>query len=248
MFGMLTALWDEVLLRPIYNLLLWLTTLMPGHSLGLAIIVLTLLIRVILFFPTYSSLKQQKSLQQLQPKINAARTKYANDQQKQAEEVMKLYKEHGVHPCGSCLPVLIQLPFLYAVFAVLRNGLDPAYTHYLYSSFANFDLSTINTSFLGINLTSPDLYILPILTGVTQFISMKLAQVKQKAKVRDITPKDSQEPKQMKEMEQATNSMMYLLPLLLAWFARSYPAGLSLYWIFSTLFGIGQQMILNRRD
>ncbi len=248
MFGMLTALWDEVLLRPIYNLLLWLTTWMPGHNLGLAIIVLTLMIRIVLFFPTYSSLKQQKGLQQLQPKINEARTKYAKDQQKQAEEVMKLYKEHGVHPCGGCLPVLIQLPFLYAVFAVLRNGLNPEYTHFLYASFASFDLNSINIYFLGLNLTQPDLYILPILTGVTQFISMKLAQAKQKAKVRDITPKDSQEPKQMKELEQATNSMLYVLPLLLAWFARSYPAGLALYWIFSTLFGIGQQMILNRRD
>lgn len=248
MFGMFTALWDELLLRPIYNLLLWLTTWMPGHSLGLSIILLTLLIRVVLFFPTYSSLKQQKSLQQLQPKINAVRAKHAQDQQKQAEEVMKLYKEHGVHPCGGCLPVLIQLPFLYAVFAVLRNGLDPSYTHFLYASLANFDLHSINVYFLGLDLTHPDLYILPILTGVAQFVQMKLAQVKQKAKVHDITPKDSQEPKQMKEMEQATNSMVYMLPLLLAWFARSYPAGLALYWIFSTLFGIGQQIILNRRD
>ncbi|OGC82062.1 MAG: hypothetical protein A2V81_02825 [Candidatus Abawacabacteria bacterium RBG_16_42_10] len=243
----LSSLWEEVLLRPIYNLLIWLTTWLPGHDLGLAIIILTLLIRVALFFPTYSSLKQQKGLQQLQPKINALREKHSEDKQKQSEEIMKLYKEHGVHPCGGCLPILIQLPILYAVFFVLQHGLDPSYTHYLYGVLSGFDLNSIGKTFLIFDLTTPDKYILPILTGVTQFISMKLSQVKQHEKIHDITPKASAEPKPMKEIEQATNSMTYMLPILVAWFAMSYPAGLALYWIFSTVFGIGQQLILNHR-
>ncbi len=243
----LSSLWEEVLIRPIYNLLIWLTTLLPGHDLGLAIIILTLIIRIVLFFPTYSSLKQQKGLQQLQPKINALKEKHSQDKQKQSEEIMKLYKEHGVHPCGGCLPVLIQLPILYAVFFVLQRGLDPSYTHYLYAALSGFDLNSIGKTFLTFDLTTPDKYILPILTGVTQFISMKLSQVKQQEKIHDITPKASSEPKQMKELEQATSSMTYMLPILLAWFAMSYPAGLALYWIFSTIFGIGQQLILNRR-
>ncbi|MBI4836716.1 MAG: YidC/Oxa1 family membrane protein insertase [Candidatus Abawacabacteria bacterium] len=244
----LNTIWDELLFRPIYNLLIWLTSWLPAHDLGLAIIVLTLLIRLVLFLPTYTSLKQQKSLQQLQPKINAVKVKYAKDQQKQAEEVMKLYKEHGVHPCGSCLPILIQLPFLYAVFAVLRDGLNPAFTHYLYAPLANFDLQIINVHFLGLDLTQADKYILPIITGVTQFITMKLTQVQQKEKIQDITPKEKNEPKPMKEIEQATKSMTYLFPVMLAWIATSYPAGLALYWICSTIFGIGQQLILNRRN
>lgn len=242
-----STLWEEILLRPTYNLLIWLTTWLPGHDLGLAIILLTLIIRIVLFFPTYSSFKQQKSLQQLQPKINALREKHADDKQKQAEETMKLYKEHGVHPCGGCLPILIQLPILYAVFFVLQHGLDPSYIHYLYGSLAGFDLNSIGKVFLIFDLTTPDKYILPILTGVTQFVSMKLSQVKQHEKIHDITPKDSKEPKQMKEIEQATGTMTYMMPILIAWFAMSYPAGLALYWIFSTLFGIGQQIILNRQ-
>lgn len=244
----LASWWDELLMRPIYNLLIWLTTWLPNHDLGLAIIVLTLLIRLVLFFPTYSSFKQQKSLQELQPKINALREKHAKDQQKQAEEIMNLYKQHGVHPCGSCLPMLIQLPFLYAVFAVLQNGLDPAFTRYLYGPLANFDLTSINIHFLGIDLTQKGYYVLAILTGITQFLTMKLTQVKQKAKVHDITPKTSAEPNQMKDIEKATSSMMYIFPVLITWIAIGYPAGLALYWICSTLFGIGQQLLLNRRN
>lgn len=243
----LTSLWDELLFRPIYNLLIWLTTWLPGHDLGLAIIILTLLIRLVLFVPTYTSFKQQKSLQALQPKINAVKEKYPKDQKKQSEEIMKLYQEHGVHPCGSCLPMLIQLPFLYAVFYVLRNGLDPSFTKYLYATLANFDITTINVHFLGLNLTQPDKYILPIITGVAQFFTMRLTQVKQHEKIHDITPKDANEPKQMKEVEQASKYMAYVFPVLLAWIAMGYPAGLALYWICSTLFGIGQQLILNSR-
>ncbi|MBP7057068.1 YidC/Oxa1 family membrane protein insertase [Candidatus Gracilibacteria bacterium] len=245
MFG---AIWDEVLFRPMYNLLIWLTTWVPGHNLGLAIVIMTIIVRIVLFFPTYSSLRQQKSLQQLQPKINATRAKHANDQQKQAEAIMALYKEHGVHPLGSCLPVLVQLPLLYAVFAVLQHVLDPNYTHFLYSGLSNFDISLIDVHFLSFDMTVADPWILPILTGATQFISMKMAQAKQKEKIRDITPKTSSEPSQMKDMEKATNSMIYLMPLLLAWFARSYPAGLAMYWIVSTVFSIGQQAVLNRRN
>lgn len=245
----LISLWDEVLFRPIYNLLIWLTSWLPNHDLGLAIILLTLLVRLVLFFPTYTSFKQQKSMQQLQPKINAVKEKYGHDQKKQAEEIMNLYKEHGVHPCGSCLPMLVQLPFLYAMLAVLQNGLNPEYTHFLYAPLANFDINTINPYFLWLNLTTKDsLYILPIITGATQFITMKLTQVKQQQKVHDITPSDKKEPKQMKEIEQATKSMTYLFPVLIAWIAMGYPAGLALYWIFSTIFGIGQQLILNRRN
>jgi len=243
------SLWDEILFRPIYNLLIWFTSWLPGHDLGLAIILLTLLVRLVLFIPTYSSFKQQKSMQELQPKISAVKAKYAHDQQKQAQAIMDLYKEHGVHPCGSCLPMLIQLPFLYAMLAVLQNGLNPEYTRFLYAPLAGFDINVIDPHFLWLNLTAKDsYYILPIITGVTQYITMKLTQVRQEKKIHDITPNTSKEPKQMKEIEQATKSMTYMFPVLITWIAMGYPAGLALYWIFSTIFGIGQQMILNRRN
>jgi len=250
--GMLRSFGLAVFYKPILNFLVFLTKVLPGNNLGWAIIILTIVVRLVLFVPTYRSLEQQKNMQELQPKLQALKEKYKGNQQKLGEETMKLYKEHGVNPFGSCLPILIQLPFLWAIFRILREGLD-ASTHFLlYSPLRDFALDTINVSFLGFNLSNvpTDIQmriIPPILVGGAQFLTMRLTQARQKKKIKDITPNEKKEPNQMKEMEKATNTMMYMMPLLIAFFAYSYPVGLSLYWFCSTIFAIFQQLVLNRR-
>ncbi|MDD4351431.1 MAG: YidC/Oxa1 family membrane protein insertase [Candidatus Gracilibacteria bacterium] len=241
-----------VFYKPILNFLVFLTDVLPGNNLGWSIIILTLVVRAILFVPTYRSLEQQKSMQEIQPKLQALKEKYKGDQQKLGEETMKLYKEHGVNPFGSCLPILIQLPFLWAIFQILREGLDASTTFLLYAPLQDFHLDTINVAFLGFDLsTVPTNFYLriipPILVGGSQFLTMKLTQSRQKKKIKDITPSVKKEPNQMKEMEKATGMMMYMMPVMIAFFAYSYPVGLSLYWFCSTVFGIGQQLVLNKR-
>ncbi len=241
-----------VFYKPLLNFLVFLTKVLPTHNLAWAIILLTIIVRLLLFIPTYRSLEQQKSMQELQPKLQALKEKYKGNQQKLGEETMKLYKEHGVNPFGSCLPILIQMPFLFAIFRILRQGLDASTGFLLYTPLRDFPIETIDVSFLGFDLSTvpSDIgmrIIPPLLVGGAQFLTMKLTQAKQKKKIHDITPREKNEPKPMKEMEKATGMMMYMMPIMIAFFAYSYPVGLSLYWFCSTIFAIGQQLVLNKK-
>ena len=243
----MSFLWNELFFRPIYNILIWIISVLPGYSLGWAIVILTLIIRTILYIPTFKSLKAQTSMQEIQPKIQELKKKYKNDSQKLSEETMKLYKEHGVNPCGSCLPILIQMPILIAVFQVLRvkNSVDNA--KYLYPFLAGFDFEKVDLSFYWVhNLLDPEKIALPILVGLAQFVSTWLMQ-KKAAKNKPKKQKNNNgKVNPLEEMEMATKMMTYMLPLMVAWFAYSYPAGLALYWFVSTLFSIAQQYMLQR--
>lgn len=227
------GIFGRFLVQPIYHLLMLLIGVLPGHSLALAIILLTIGIRFLLYLPMHKSLRQQTTLQQLQPKIKEVREKYKHDQQLLAKKTMELYKEHGVNPFGSCLPLLIQLPILIAVYRVLLMKIQ-------------FD--GLNPFFFGVDLSTVESIFFPITVGVTQFISMKLMSKAQKAKIHDVTPQERNEPPKIREQERTMGMMTYIMPLLIIWIARSLPAGLSLYWITSTLFGIGQQFIIARQE
>ena len=253
--------------QPIYNFLVYLMEVLPGHNIGFAIIILTLVIRLALFIPTLHSLKSQRALQELQPKLQEVRAKHKDNQQLMAQETMKLYKEHGVNPFGSCLPILIQMPFLFAVFYVLRTGLDPSNMYLLYSPLANFDFGSVATSFLTFDMTKaePITYaactgglltcfnlrglIMPILVGGLQALSSWLTvrrtkSAQAKAVQKEKKPADVTVATQQKTMNIMTVAVM---PVMIAWFALMYPAGLSLYWAMTTVFSIGQQMYLAKR-
>lgn len=235
--GWLSAAGLTALYQPLYNALIWLSTL-PGMSFGFAIILLTLLVRAILFIPTYRSLGHQAEMQAIQPELQDLQAKYKDNKEKLGEETLKLYKERGVNPCGSCLPILIQLPVLWAMYFVLSDGLDAANRFLLYPSLQGVDLQSISTSFLGLDMLAPKSIILALLVGGTQFFSMKLTHWM-------LTPE--QREKMKGSQAAVTNATMtYFLPVFIAWISYTYPSGLGLYWGTSTLFGIGQQLVLKR--
>lgn len=239
--GLLSQLWQGVFYKPIYNGLIFLTAVLPYHSLGLAIIILTLIIRTILLIPSHKAMKSQKKLQDIQPRLNKIKEKYKGDQQKIAMETMAIWKDAKVNPFGSCLPLLLQFPFLIAVFYVVKGGLNPDNTALLYTSYENFTLHDINTMFLGIlDLTKINLYVLPLLVGGMQFIQMKLSFMRKEKK------KDKKEVKN--EMAMANNMMIYIMPVMIAVFTASLPAGVGLYWGTSTIYGIIQQVVINRES
>src|SRR3989338_3874182 len=109
--------------QPLWNALVWFYNILPGHDIGLAIILLTIVIKIILFPFTLQSLRSQKAMQTLQPKLDALKQQYKDDKEGQAKAMMELYKTEKVSPFSSCLPLLIQLPFLFALYRVLQNGL-----------------------------------------------------------------------------------------------------------------------------
>jgi len=221
--------------KPIYNGLIYLTSVMPGYDLGFAIIILTIIIRTILLVPSHKAMLAQKKLQSIQPKLEKIKEKYKNDQQRIATETMAVWKEAKVNPFGSCLPLLLQFPFLIALFYVIKGGLNPDKAHLLYTTYENFQLTDVNVLFLGIlNLTKADIIVLPVLVGGLQFLQMKLAMNK--------TPNKSTN----NEMAMATNMMTYILPIMIGVFTASLPAGVGLYWGASTAYAIVQQIFINR--
>jgi len=190
-------------------------TLIPNW--GIAIILLTTLIKIIFFPLTYSSTKSMAKMADLQPKVKAIRNKYKKsktdiDQRRQMnEEMMKLYKEQGVNPAGGCLPMLIQLPVFIGIYQMLLAAIEFRHSPFV---FWIRDLSVHDPTFIT-----------PVLMGVTQFISQKM------------TP-TSADPSQAK--------MMLIMPIFMTFIFLYFQSGLVLYWLTSNVLQIGQQAIINR--
>lgn len=245
-------LWGTFFYQPIYNALIYIVSLVPGHNLGLAIILLTLILRLILFIPSQRGLESQRKLQELQPRIKKLQDKYKDNQQKLAQETFALYKEYKVNPFGSCLPLLIQLPILIGLFYVIQTGLNPDNVHLLYAPLQGFDLSLIDSNFLGIlNLQQKEVFVLPLIVAALQFGQMKLALTKKKKPEEAAKEKskklDKKGPQAGKEMQMASEMMVYVLPIMIALFTASVPSGVGIYWGTSTLFGIAQQLYVNKK-
>lgn len=235
-------LFRAVITKPFLNFMIFTASILPNHSLGIGIIILTILVKLLLFIPTQHALEGQKKMQLLQPKLEAVKKQYKDDPTKMQQETMKLWKEHGVNPLQSCLPILVQFPVLIGLLYVIRDSSNMALSHELiYPAYQHLSW-TFNTSFLGLDLTVPNLYIFPPLLVILQFIQMKLSfMIADRKKAKQI---EKAEAKTGMELQQ--NIMLYALPLMIGFFAISFPAAVALYWGISTLFAIGQQMIVNR--
>ncbi len=221
---------------PLFNILIFLVWLMPNHSLGLAIIAITLIMRFI-FLP--SSLKQgvsQEKLRLLQPRLKELQEKHKGDKSAQSKAMMDLYKQAGTSPWGACLPMIVQLVVLILLYRVFQIGLSTSRFDLLYSWMPRPDF--INTSFFGIDLSKPDLWVLPILAALAQFGQSFLALPK-----KDPTQKKAEADNPMMA---ATNQMMYFFPIITLFIARKLPAALAVYWVTTSLFMILQQLYINK--
>lgn len=229
--------WNTLLYKPIFNTLFFLISKMPGHSLGWAIILLTLMIKIILLGPNQKALKAQRKMQVIQPQLDALKEKYKNDPQQLAQETMAIWKKNKVSPMGSCLPMLIQFPILIALFYVVRDGLAVNNPHLFYEPLKDFDVQMINPLFLGlIDLTKKNVIILPLIVAGLQFLQIKLSFGRMKTKVND-----SSSPLPM-----MNQMMQYVMPIMIALFTASLPAAVGFYWGTSTLFTLIQQWVVNK--
>ncbi|MFA5352331.1 MAG: YidC/Oxa1 family membrane protein insertase [Candidatus Gracilibacteria bacterium] len=241
--------WRILIYQPVYNALIFLTQI-SGNSFGWGIVLLTLALRLILFIPFQKSLASQRRLQKIQPEIDAIKKRFAGNQQMIAMETVAIMKKNNVSMFGSCLPILIQMPFLIALFWAARDGLGENSLIYLYSFIHDFNPALIATNFFGLDLVAfgNQLYFaLPIFLAISQFFQMKLALSKTKKKTPE-EKKDSTNENAMAEAMQSMNKFMpYFLPLMIAFFSATMPAAVGIYWGTSTLFGILQQLIVNRQ-
>lgn len=228
--------------KPFLNFLILSASFLPDHNLGIAIIILTLLVKMLLFFPTQHAMEGQKKMQLLQPQLNALKKQHAGDSARLHQETMKLWKEHRVNPLQSFLPMLLQFPILIGLFYVIQDGVHLELArHLLYPAYQDLPW-TFGMRFLFFDLTKPDWYVFPALLVALQFLQMKLsfAQARKKA------AREGKESAPSKEQAMQQNIMLYALPVMVGVFAFQFPAAVSLYWGVSTLFAIGQQMVVNR--
>ncbi len=237
-------IWNGLFYKPVYNTLIFFASVLPGHNLGWAIVLLTILIKILLLGPNHKALKAQKALQKVQPELDKIKNKYKGDQQKIAQETMAVWKKHKVNPVGSCLPMLIQFPIMIALFYAVKVGLSPNNIHLLYAPLQGFDPSSVDSIFLGIlDLTKINTFVLPLIVGGMQFLQMKLSFALKKNK----KDKKSQTSAQANQMQTMNKMMTYTLPVMIAFFTATMPAAVGLYWGVSTIFGIGQQLYINKK-
>lgn len=233
-------IYTEVLFRPLFNLLVGITNVLPTHSVGLAIILVTLVVRLILLPPSLHQVKQtqrnQEKMKTVQGKLEALKTTHKDNKGKQAEETMRIYKEAGINPAAGCLPLLVQLPILLALYRVFLTGMGAETVHYLYSFIGHPD--QLQTVFLGISLTAPSL-LLGVVAGVAQFILMRFATPTPPA-----APGANEDTAQM--MQSMQKNMMYFFPVMTVFIALRLPAALALYWVSSTIFAILQQVAIKK--
>jgi YidC/Oxa1 family membrane protein insertase len=244
--GFFTKIFRTFITRPLFNGLIFVASWVPGHNLGIAVLILTILIKLLLLIPNQHALEGQKKLQQLQPRMDEIKKKFPNDATRVQEETMKLWKEMKINPLQSCLPTLLQLPILIGLFYVIRDGGHIAISRHLtYSFYSDLPALFFTTTLFGVDLLKPEIYVMPALLVVLQFIQMKMMMSKKKSKD-EIIVKPVGKKSWMPELDQQT-IMMYILPFMIGYFAFTFPAAVSIYWAASTLFGIVQQWFVMRK-
>ncbi len=211
---------SEYLVMPLFH---FLHSFIPNY--GIVIIIFSILIKLLLYPLTKSSMRSMQKMQKLQPLMTELREKYKDDQQKQNVETMKLYKDYGVNPAGGCLPMVLQMPILFALFSIFRSTIDLRHQPFI--------------SWMG-DLSAPDILVtlpfkIPVLgmsfiSGLALLMAITMF-VQQKMSVKD--------PRQ--------KSMVYMMPVMFWVMFNSFPSGLNLYYFMFNILSIGQQYLINKR-
>jgi YidC/Oxa1 family membrane protein insertase len=239
--GVFTNLFRTFITKPLLNSLVFIASWVPGHNLALAIVLLTLLIKLLLLIPNQHALKSQKKMQDMQPRLDEIKKKFPNDPKRVQEETVKLWKELKINPLESCLPTLLQLPILIGLFYVIRDGVHLATSrHLLYALYTTLPATYFSATLFGFDLLSPEKIFSPIALVLLQFVQMKMMMSKNKKKPNEIVVKPSGKQSWVPELDQQT-ILLYVMPLMIGYFALQFPLAVSLYWGVSTIFGIAQQ-------
>ncbi len=236
MFGFLVTIFDIILYNPLFNFLVVLYEYLPGKDFGVAIILLTIIIRLIIYPLSVKALVSQTALQKLQPKLQEIQKQFKDDKEKQAKETMELYRREKVNPFSGLLLAFVQLPILIALYRVFWNGLKPEALNSLYSFVTN--PVHINAISIGIvDLSKPNLFF-AVIAGIVQFFQTKM-----------LLPKvDKNQSKSNDIASMMQKQMVYIFPIITVIILIKLPSALGLYWIVSGVFSIAQQHFLLKKQ
>lgn len=261
------SFFDAVFVIPILNVLLGFYHLLQAMSvpgaLGFSVIFLTILIRIILHPLTVTQLKSTHKLSKIKPELDKITAQFKNDKQRLHQEQLKLYQQMGINPAAGCLPLLIQMPILIALYNLFSNLLNNGNLPKVIESINNavyfpfLKINSLDLSFLGVNLAyKPSewqkfgwwLLLVPVATAALQYwqTKMMMPQSPTTNKKQQITEKGKE--KKEDDMGAAMQKQMaIMMPLMIGYFAYSFSLGLSLYWNTFTIFAIIQQHYLNKK-
>ncbi|MCJ7740512.1 YidC/Oxa1 family membrane protein insertase [Candidatus Microgenomates bacterium] len=261
-------IFNTLLVIPILNVLigvykLLLTVGVPG-ALGFSLIIMTVLIRLLLSPLMSTQLKSTQKLQKLKPELDRLHAKHKDDKQRLQQEQLKLYQQAGINPAAGCLPLLIQMPILIAIYNLffqLLNNTDLTKVVSEINKVVYLPILKINSlelSFFGFNLASKPadwqklgwwLLAVPVITGLLQYWQTKLmVPATQKTDSKELITKDKDGKEKNEDMGTVMQKQMsIMMPLMIGFFAYSFPLGLSLYWNTFTVFGIIQQYKINKQ-
>lgn len=256
--GNIGDIFNLIFFGPVINLLVLIfqglqSIHIPG-ALGFSILILTVLIRLLVWPFMSSQIKATKKMADLKPHLDALKQKHKDDKQALAAAQMALYKEHGVNPAGGCLPALIQIPVFIALYQSIINILPGAGGHLdIINSLLYFPQlklpATLDPNFFGLNLgIKPSQFgislflLIPLLTALLTFLQSKMTLPKPIKPYPSDSPKEKKEKEGMEEsMGQVQSQMAYLMPIMIGYFAYQFPIGLAIYWNTYTILGIIQQ-------
>lgn len=242
-----TVLWAEFMYRPVFNLLIVFLALFGGN-LGIAIVLLTLVVRLLLLKNSVAGANMSKGMSNIQPKMQEIQEKYKDDPKKLSEETMKLLKKEGAGPMKGCLSMLIQMPVFIGLYFVIRKFAEGAVPHeWLYSFFFSFgnqylDIQNLDPVFLGINLFEKNSLVLTIVVACLNFLQFWLTTLTQKANKPAPMPGGMAMP-DMSKMMVPMNIMMTVMMASIVW---SFQAGIGLYLATTSLFSVVQYIIQYR--
>jgi len=233
---MLHNIWNAVLYQPLLNALAFLVSIIPGGDVGVAVIILTILVKVILFPLSQKSIESQAQMSILTPELNKIKASGASKEE-QARLTFELYKTHKTNPFSGCLLVLIQIPIIFALYYVFLKGIN--FDGGLLYSFVHIPEHS-NMFFLGVLDITKKSIVLAILAGVSQYLQAYFMP-----KPTATNSKGSFQESFAKNMNL---QMKYVFPFLVAFIAYSISGAVALYWITSNLFMVGQQIYIKKKE
>lgn len=251
-------MWETIFIQPLYNALVWLTQALPGASLGIAVILLTLLVRFILVPFSYKATKAQILNKKLEPEVKKIRETYKDDKEKQAAELIALYKDKKVNPFSGCLLILIQLPVILAVYTVFLNWADLS-ADLLYPFITI--TSEISTLFAGMDLTARSI-VLALLAGGSQWLHLYFSPTLRSVKSSKTENTEEENDKESKEVVEADTvkpafdpqdiaqnlqkHMRIFLPIMIVIIAMTLPGAVALYWVVTNFFIMAQEQFIHK--
>lgn len=235
---MISSLFNVIIYEPIYNALAALVSFVPGGDVGIAIIILTLIIKLILFPLSLKALRTQAAMRDIDPELKKIKKDYENNKEEQAKRTMALLKEKKVNPFASIFLVLIQLPIIFGLYFVFRlegagASFDP---NLLYPFIANPEM--VSFVFLGLITLTGQNITLAVLVAITQYINAQLMQIPE--------PQGKAGSLQHDLTKSMHVQMRYVLPLVMGFVAYFISAAIALYFLVSNLFQLFQEIYIRR--